>query len=73
MSDAPQPVAGSLEATIIRACTVHHMCPLTCKQRRVEHLGEIASFDLRSRETERGWRQKFLTWMQQASHSTGGS
>jgi hypothetical protein len=50
MTDAPQPTSGSLEATIIRACTVHRMCPLTCTQRRVEELGTIASFDARSEE-----------------------
>jgi len=50
MTDAPQPTSGSLEATIIRACTVHRTCPLTCKQRKVEKLGTIASFDARSEE-----------------------
>jgi len=47
MTDAPQPLAGSLEAKIIRACPTHRVCPLTCKQRRVEDLGTIASFDIR--------------------------
>jgi len=44
--DEPAEIAavGSLEAKIIRACTVHKTCPLTCKQRRVEELGEIARF-----------------------------
>jgi len=74
MTDAPQPTSGSLEARIIRACTVHRTCPLTCKQRRVEELGTIASFVTpRSDTGERTWRQKFVTWMQQASHSRGGS
>jgi hypothetical protein len=44
MTDAPQPTSGSLEARIIRACTIHRTCPLTCKQRRVEELGTIARF-----------------------------
>ncbi len=44
MTDAPQPTSGSLEAKIIRACTVHRTCPLTCRERTVEDLGEIASF-----------------------------
>jgi len=47
MSATPQPTAGYLEARIIRACTVHKTCPLSCKQRRVEELGRIASFDVR--------------------------
>jgi hypothetical protein len=47
MTDAPQPTAGSLEARIIRKCPSHTTCPLTCKQRRVEELGTIASFDTR--------------------------
>jgi hypothetical protein len=57
MTDAPQPTSGSLEATIIRACTVHRMCPLTCTQRRVEELGSIASFDTRqeSSPSSRSW------------------
>lgn len=45
--EAPQPTSGSLEARIIRKCPTHLDCPLTCKQRRVEDLGEIASFDSR--------------------------
>lgn len=46
MSDAPQPTSGSLSAKIIRACTRHTTgkCPLDCKYRVVEDLGEIASF-----------------------------
>jgi len=47
MTDAPQPTSGSLEARIIRACCVHKTCPLTCKRRKVEDLGQIASFDVR--------------------------
>lgn len=47
MTETPQPTAGSLEATIIRKCPAHRTCPLTCKQRPVEDLGEIASFDTR--------------------------
>jgi len=41
------PVAGSLEAKIIRACAVHKNCGTSCPERKVEELGEIASFDLR--------------------------
>ena len=44
MSETPQPTSGSLSAKIIRACPVHKTCPLTCKQRRVEDLGQIATF-----------------------------
>lgn len=47
MTDTPQPTTGSLEATIIRKCPIHRDCPLTCRQRPVEELGTIASFDLR--------------------------
>lgn len=46
MTDTPQPTSGSLSAKIIRACPVHQTCPLTCRERRVEELGEIASFVL---------------------------
>jgi hypothetical protein len=42
-SDAPQPTSATLSAKIIRKCPTHSDCPLTCKQRRVEDLGEIAS------------------------------
>ena len=55
MTDAPQPTSGSLEAKIIRACSVHQDFPLTCKQRKVEDLGTIASFDLRSQPPSRTW------------------
>jgi len=65
------PVAGSLEARIIRACTVHASCELTCKERGVEDLGQIASFDVRAR-TNRDWRAKFKHWMQQLSQPQEG-
>jgi hypothetical protein len=57
MSDAPQPTSGSLEAKIIRACPTHRDCPLTCKQRRIEDLGEIASFDVHQESSpdSRSW------------------
>lgn len=46
MTETPQPTSGSLEARIIRKCQVHlNTCPLTCAERRVEELGEVASFD----------------------------
>jgi uncharacterized membrane protein YagU involved in acid resistance len=41
------PVAGSLSAVVIRACKVHippRTCELDCPERKVENLGEIASF-----------------------------
>jgi len=49
------PVAGSLSARIIRRCPTHRDCPLTCKQRRVEDLGEIASFTHELPATGPGW------------------
>jgi hypothetical protein len=47
MTDDPAaiPVAGSLSAKIIRACPKHKQCALECPERKVEDLGEIASFD----------------------------
>jgi hypothetical protein len=63
MTDTPQPVAGSLEARIIRACPVHTGCALECSERKVEELGTIATFDVR----EDNWRKKFRGWMQQFS------
>jgi hypothetical protein len=41
---SPQPVGGSLVAKVIRACPEHQTCALDCPKRRVEDLGEIASF-----------------------------
>ena len=72
---APVPVAGSLSAKIIRACRDHgNKCKLDCPRRQVEDLGEIASFlSEPEQQTERSWKQKFITWMQQASQSKGGS
>lgn len=70
------PTAGSLSARIIRACKDHgNKCKLDCPRRQIEDLGEIASFSGTQTEgpDERSWRQKFITWMQQASHSKGGS
>jgi hypothetical protein len=51
----PVPLVGSLSAKIIRKCPTHRDCPLTCKQRQVENLGEIASFDNRSSVAHRPW------------------
>jgi hypothetical protein len=48
MSNAPIPVAGSLSAKLIRACTQHADCPLDCPAREVTELGTVASFDTRS-------------------------
>jgi hypothetical protein len=45
MTDAPQPTSVSLQARIIRKCPVHPTCSLTCRERKVEELGEIVSFD----------------------------
>lgn len=51
MTDAAQPVAGSLTATVFRACAEPNCqfrgkvdCP---EHVIVENLGEVASFDLR--------------------------
>jgi hypothetical protein len=52
MTDAPQPTAGSLEAKIIRACAKHqNKCKLDCPRRKVEDLGQVASFRTRPRPT----------------------
>jgi hypothetical protein len=53
MTDTPQPTSGSLSAKIIRACTRHTTggCPLDCKYRVVEDLGQIASFDTTQEST----------------------
>jgi hypothetical protein len=48
MIDSQIPVSGSLRARIIRACTVHAQCSLECPERRVEDLGQVATFDKRS-------------------------
>lgn len=74
MSDAPQPTSGSLEAKIIRACNKHqNKCQLDCPRRKVEDLGQVASFRTLPNPTEglttghqppeRGfsWRHWFLT------------
>jgi len=46
MSDVPQPTSGSLYARVIRACSKHNnKCALNCPRRKVEELGQIASFD----------------------------
>jgi cystathionine beta-lyase/cystathionine gamma-synthase len=50
---ASVPVSGSLSAKIIRKCPTHRDCPLTCKQRQVENLGEIASFDVHAEPASR--------------------
>lgn len=51
MTDAAQPVAGSLSATVLRACadpTCQHRGTINCPTHvRTEDLGEIASFDYR--------------------------
>lgn len=45
MTESLIPTSGSLSAKIIRACSRHSgKCPLDCKYRKVEDLGEIASF-----------------------------
>lgn len=46
MTESLQPTSGSLSAKVIRACTVHTLCPLTCPRREVEDLGEIATFQV---------------------------
>ena len=52
MTDSKIPIAGSLEATIIRACALHKpgKCELDCPARNVEPLGEIASFGPRPKD-----------------------
>ena len=40
------PTSGSLSAKLIRKCPTHRDCPLTCNQRRIEDLGEIARFSV---------------------------
>lgn len=47
MSASEVPVAATLSARVIRACTAHAQCPLACPERQVEELGMIASFDHR--------------------------
>jgi len=54
-----QPVAGSLQARLIRACKIHTGCPLECPEREVEDLGEVARFD------HRHWRARLAEWVQQ--------
>jgi hypothetical protein len=50
VTETPQPTSGSLSAKIIRACEAHaNKCPLTCRYRTVEDLGEIATFGSESR------------------------
>jgi hypothetical protein len=65
MSDAPQPTSGSLSAKLIRACPKHHnKCRLDCPRRKVEDLGEIASFQIRHDDTPppEGSTPKWLRW-----------
>jgi hypothetical protein len=52
------PVAGSLSAKVIRACSVHKLCALTCPQRRVEDLGEVARFHVREPSPEPSWLER---------------
>jgi len=63
-----QPTSASLSAKIIRACTVHRTCPLMCAQRRVEDLGEIASFSSDSKSLPR----RIGTWLEYITHRGGG-
>lgn len=45
MTRAPQPTSGSLSARLVRACLKHNnKCALNCPRRKIEDLGEIASF-----------------------------
>ena len=69
MSDSLQPVAGSLEAKIIRKCPSHQDCPLTCKHRRVEDLGEIASFDTRETARDISHDPSVITRLKEAYYS----
>jgi len=63
MPEPSQPVAGSLEAKIIRACKVHRLCPLTCRERDVEDLGEIASFDAHSEPEQSSLLKRIGGWL----------
>jgi hypothetical protein len=68
MTNTPQPIAGSLEAKIIRACSKHqNKCKLDCPRRKVEELGQIASFNIGEQSDERGfsWRHWFQTRVKQ--------
>jgi hypothetical protein len=57
MTDGVQPVVGSLEAKLIRACTVHdNSCDLHCPEREVVDLGTLARFEkLPADERSRPW------------------
>jgi hypothetical protein len=63
-----QPVAGSLSARIIRACTVHAECPLECPERKVEELGTIASFD-HNFSIKKRLKESYFQWRHSAHPS----
>jgi hypothetical protein len=44
MTRSEQGVSGSLSMKIVRKCEIHDDCTLACPERRVEDLGEVASF-----------------------------
>lgn len=67
MTDSRQPTAGSLSAKIIRACARHTgKCPLDCKYRTVEDLGEIATFS-----TPTGDQPPVKGWLERIFHRGG--
>lgn len=69
MTDAPQPISGSLEAKIIRKCPVHATCLLTCPRRPVEDLGEIAHVHAPPpSEPGRGVREHLTAWLEHITH-----
>jgi len=61
MTDARVPLAGSLEARVIRACPEHVTCALDCPKRPIKELGTIARFDTRRRHPLRRLKEWF-TW-----------
>jgi hypothetical protein len=72
-----QPVAGSLSAKVIRACTKHqNKCDLTCPRRKVEDLGEVASFEshqttLMYGNVEPTFRERLGMWLRNITHPGG--
>jgi hypothetical protein len=87
MTESLQPTSGSLSAKIIRACPSHPTCPLTCKSRAVEDLGELASFSTipqptlpnpnvgvktgRPSEPGSGLRERVTEWLEHLTHRGG--
>jgi hypothetical protein len=64
MTDARIPVAGALNARLIRACPTHAECALECPERPVEDLGQVAGFDRRSMLQQ--WKENYRQWRHSA-------